>query len=135
MADRVFSTTDRVNWADIDAFGHVNNLAYLRYFQSARIAFCQAVGIAVQPDEPAPSFIVASTQCQYFKPLHFPNELMIETQVVELGSTSLHLRHELKDEQTNHCATGADVLVLFDYQSREKINISRELRSILERWM
>ena len=38
-----------VAWGDMDAFGHVNNTVYLRWFETARIAFFRAVDRSLEP--------------------------------------------------------------------------------------
>ena len=35
-----------VQWGDMDSFGHVNNVVYLRWFESARIAYGNRIGLA-----------------------------------------------------------------------------------------
>ena len=40
----------RVAWGDMDAFQHVNNTVYFRYFESARIAYREWFGVYLGPD-------------------------------------------------------------------------------------
>ena len=54
-----------VAWGDMDAFGHVNNVQYYRYIESARIAYFDALQVFTEDV----LTVVASSQCKYLKPV------------------------------------------------------------------
>ena len=65
-----------VAWGDMDAFGHVNNTVYLRWFESARIAFFERIDIdATRPEKVGP--ILASTTCDYLTPVAYPATVVV----------------------------------------------------------
>ncbi len=66
-----------VQWGDQDAFGHVNNTVYFRWFESARIAYFARIGLshALNADPIAP--ILASISCDYRRPITFPDTVQI----------------------------------------------------------
>ena len=71
-----------VRWGDMDAFQHVNNTVYFRWFECARIAYFQRVGFdggeSVGP-------ILAHTECRFRRPVAFPDTVVIRAGVVALG--------------------------------------------------
>jgi len=45
LADHPVVITWPVQWGDQDAFGHVNNVVYFRWMESARIAYFRQAGV------------------------------------------------------------------------------------------
>ena len=57
-----------VAWGDMDAFGHVNNTVYFRWFESGRMALFERIGIGSErPERVGP--ILASTSCEFLAPV------------------------------------------------------------------
>lgn len=71
----------KTRWTDNDAFGHVNNAVYYQYFDDAVNAHLMANGVTARR-------FVASSSCQYLKPLAYPQELEIGLQISRLGQSS-----------------------------------------------
>ncbi len=69
-----------VAWGDMDAFGHVNNVMYYRYVESARLAYIEHTGI-LSADVLT---VVASNQCKYLKPVLYSDQLKISARIEEL---------------------------------------------------
>ena len=61
----------QVAWGDMDAFGHVNNVIYYRYMESARIAYFDELNILSQDV----NTVVATNQCKYIKPMFYPDRV------------------------------------------------------------
>ena len=109
-----------VRWGDMDVFGHINNVHYFRYLESARIAYLQdALGLSLMAEE---SVILADIQCSFLHQLHYPAVLEIGTRVSRIGASSIRLASAIysKDKSTP-VATSTGVLVWFDrLQQRSK---------------
>ena len=75
-----------VQWGDMDSFGHVNNIVYLRWFESARIAYFEKAGILSQMPDIGP--IQARQVIDYRLPLTYPDRLLVSATVTKLGNTS-----------------------------------------------
>lgn len=65
-----------VAWGDMDAFGHVNNVIYYRYIESARICYLDVLNIFKLDI----NTVVASSQCKYLKPVFYPDQLILAPQ-------------------------------------------------------
>lgn len=120
-----------IDWSDIDAYQHVNNLAYFKYAQSARVALCAKAGIATSSATDKPGFMLASSECQFKAPLSFPGTIKVKSRITEIGNTSFQISHQILDNAEAVVADLKDTLVLFDFSKNTKASISNELREKL----
>jgi acyl-CoA thioester hydrolase len=121
----------RIDWAELDLFGHVNNVAFFRYMQAARVDFCDAAGLTSLNEADKLSFMVASSRCQFKKPLYYPGHVKINTRCDWTKNSSFQLSYILTGDDGRLLAEGQDVLVIFDHRKKIKVNISEALRSRL----
>lgn len=126
-----FNVVERIPvlWGDMDAFGHVNNARFFRWFESARIAHFQRVGIeTAQAAGIGP--ILAHTSCDFIAPVDFPNEVLVGARVTRMGTTSF--THEyvvtLAADPAQPVAQGTGVIVMYDYDTATKSPIPGDLR-------
>lgn len=127
----MFITTTKIDWSEMDLFGHVNNVAYFKYIQSARVHFLTEIGINSSNPKDLKSFVVAECTCNYLQPLYYPDEIKIQTSVVWIKNSSFQLQHFIFNSGNVLCANGKDVVVLFDYLKNEKMLVSDDIRKIL----
>lgn len=117
----------KIEWADLDLFGHVNNVAFFRYMQSARVNYCESIGLS-SVNELEPSFMVASSHCEFKKPLRYPGNISVLSKVGWIKNSSFKLEHQILNDQEAICAIGEDILVAYDHLNKTKLQISDELR-------
>lgn len=122
-----------VQWGDMDAFGHVNNVVYIQWFESARIdlmtVFRSEVSMAVGGVGP----ILASVQCDYKKQLHFPDTVHIGSKIGRIGRSSFDIQHAVYSAQLGQiAATGKSVTVLFDYETNRPVRIPAKLLAMFD---
>ncbi|MDO3665885.1 acyl-CoA thioesterase [Acinetobacter higginsii] len=114
-----------VAWGDMDAFGHVNNVQYYRYIESARIAYLMALNIFDQDI----LTVVASSQCKYLSPVFYPDVLHIGARIEELRNSAFRMHYVLWSEtQDQVVATGEAVMVCVDKLTSKKLNIPDTIR-------
>nr|WP_255450514.1 thioesterase family protein [Skermania sp. ID1734] len=121
-------------WADNDHYGHVNNVAYYSYFDTAVNAWLiDATGVDIR-QLPAIG-IVAETSCSYTKELSFPDMLRVGIAIDRLGSRSIVYRLAIFREGTELelAATGRFVHVYVDRQTRRPVPIPADIRTAAER--
>ncbi|MFO0978717.1 MAG: thioesterase family protein [Planctomycetaceae bacterium] len=129
-------TTLPVQWGDQDAFGHVNNVVYFRWFESARIDLLNACpsGVTMAGEGLGP--ILASIQCDYKKQLRFPDVISIGSRVTRIGRSSVDLGHSIISHQQGQViAEGRCVIVVFDYTNQRVTRIPDDLRAAFEHSM
>ena len=115
-----------VAWGDMDAFGHVNNVQYYRYIESARIAYLMVLNIF----ENDILTVVASSQCKYLRPVFYPDVLHIGARIEELRNSAFRMHYTLWSQAQNQVvATGEAVLVCVDKQTSQKVNIPELIRN------
>ena len=118
-----------VAWGDLDAFGHVNNTVYFRWFESARMVFFQRIGISPnRPEKAGP--IMATTSCDYLMPVEYPATVIVGARVQRIGNTSLVMENEATLQGTP-VARGTTVIVLIDYRTGEKVPVPDEMRAAI----
>lgn len=122
-----------VQWGEMDAMQHVNNLVYLRYFESSRIKyFVDYLKIGVSPD--GLGAILAEISCKYKFPLTYPDKIisgvrpMIETlddYSIQMHQIVVSLKHE------RIAAEGVAKIVFYDYNKGKKAIIPAHIKDAL----
>jgi acyl-CoA thioester hydrolase len=121
-----------IHWGEMDAFAHVNNARYFTWFESSRMAYCKAVGIAVRLGEPVAP-ILAAAHCDYLVPVVFPATVVVGARATRLGKTSITIDHGVwaVDAPQRLLARGTSVVVLLDYATGEKVRIPDTVRAAI----
>jgi acyl-CoA thioester hydrolase len=122
-----FVHTQRIDWADLDLFGHVNNVAFFRYVQAARVTYCEKIGLT-SLNESKLSFMVASSQCTFRRPLHFPGEIQVSVKCEWVKNSSFQLTYKLVNDREEMVAEAADVIVIYDHRLKQKAIADQRLR-------
>ena len=112
-----------VQWGEMDAFEHVNNIVYFRYFESARIAYFTKMGIFGDPSQHIGP-ILASTTCKFIYPLSYPDTIDATARVCEVGSDRFTMEYMVFSTQHQRLAAkGKGVIVSYDYREKRKAEL------------
>ena len=120
-------------WHDNDVYGHVNNVTYYSFFDSAVNTYLIEVGGLDIHNGNVVGFVVSSS-CDYFASIAFPERIEIGLRVGKLGNSSVQYElaiFKLGEEQA--CAAGRFVHVFVDRQSNRPVSIPESLRAALAR--
>ena len=120
-----------VAWAEQDLFGHLNNVVYLRYCENVRMFFLERTGLLARHREQGEGVILASTTCNFHKPVQWPQRITISTGCIAVGNTSFTLAYLLKNEAGDTVADATSVLVMYDYERGTKMPIPEEVRTAI----
>ncbi len=118
----------RIDWSEMDLFGHVNNVAYFKYIQASRVNYWEISGLSVLFTESKIGPILLSTDCQFIKPLFYPGNIVIECRIEFIKNTSFGIHHRILNDQNEVAAEAHDVIVTFDFNKNEKVPVSDEFR-------
>jgi acyl-CoA thioester hydrolase len=119
-----------VAWGDMDAFQHVNNAVYFRYFESARIAYFAKLGFDETMKRDGVGPILAATQCRFRMPLTYPDTVSVGTGISQLGEDRFVMRYAVwSHERQKIAAEGDGTVVSYDYRMNRKTPIPAEVRS------
>jgi acyl-CoA thioester hydrolase len=119
-------------WMDNDAYGHVNNVVYYSFFDTAVNRFLIDRGL-LRIDSSAVIGLVVETGCRYHRPLAFPDDLEVGIRVAHLGTSSV--RYELgvfREGDDLAAAEGHFVHVYVDRDTRAPTPLPADLRAALE---
>ncbi len=121
-----------VQWGDQDAFRHVNNAVFHRWFESARIAYWLRIGLHGRVDIDGLGPILASIRCDYRRPVTFPDSIRVGARVVRIGRTSLTIEHRVvAGSSALVAAEGTAVVVLYDYNGAAPRPVPGEIREAI----
>jgi acyl-CoA thioester hydrolase len=129
MANAPLIVSYDIDWVSLDLFGHVNNMAFFFYVQKARVTLCEGIGLTSLNEAGKLGFIVASSQCNFLKPLFYPGIVSVHGHIKTIGRSSFTLNYKLFNQTHELCATAEDVLVLYNYQQRLKVSIDESLNA------
>ena len=122
-----------VQWGDQDAFGHVNNTVYFRWFESARIAYGRQIGLAETGEGQKVGPILASITCHYRRQLTYPDTIHVGARITRIGRSSMTMEHRIISEVLGAVAAEGDsTLVTFDYLAQKSVSLPAHLRARIE---
>jgi len=122
-----------VAWGEMDAFGHVNNIVYFRYFESGRLDYFRNVGYLDHMKATGFGPILASTQCRFRAPLSYPDTVSVGTRVSEIGQDRFTMTYRVVSHSLDKLvAEGEGLIVSFNYNTSAKVPIPDSVRAQIE---
>src|SRR5579872_3532181 len=118
----------RIDWSEMDLFGHINNVAFMKYIQAARVNYWEKIKLTDLFSETKCGPMLASTGCTFLKPLHYPGNIVIQTRLEFIKTTSFGLHHHILNEKNEITTEGHDVIVLFDFKGNQKMPVPEGIR-------
>jgi acyl-CoA thioester hydrolase len=129
-----FVHIERVRFGDLDAMRHLNNVVFLRYFETARITYLRHLVPSHSPANPegdAFGLILAECHINYRAPVMYDEQVAIACSVSEVRRSSFRVPFEMRVGD-RVVAEGHGVLVGFDYHQQKAARLPDELRGRLE---
>lgn len=119
-------------WMDNDVYGHVNNVTYYSYFDTAANTFLiNHCGLDIHKGNII-GFVVSSG-CEYLAPIAFPDKIDVGVRVDRLGNSSVQYGIGIfKDGTEQVCAFGHFVHVFVDRISNKPVSIPEKMRKALK---
>ena len=141
--NKVSITKISVQWGEMDAFNHVNNVMYIRWCETARISLFREIwgetGINMKEilDGNGVGPILANFNINYKLPLTYPDEVTINTNVSQIGNTSFKLNQALFSKKSGNTlvADATSVVVMVNYISGDKFTLNQNIKSELEKFI
>ena len=129
LSEFSFITQMNVEWGDMDALQHVNNVEYFKYFQKARIAYFEKNSSEDLFVESRISTILASTQCKFIYPLKYPDTISIGARVDLMADQYFTMKYAvISHENQKLVAVGGAKVVMFDYDKNMKASVPQEVK-------
>ncbi|MFV0433249.1 MAG: acyl-CoA thioesterase [Leucobacter sp.] len=137
-----------LRWGDQDAYGHVNNVAFARFLEEARVrVFWLGSGREVTGmerhfrgvDPAGPKMLVANQQIEFLRVLEYSERpITVDLWIGRLGGSSLEVHYEVVDGAADERAVVARAvshIVIVDGVTMRPMRLSDEGRASVERWM
>lgn len=119
-----------VQWGDMDAMQHVNNIMYLRYMESSRIKFfTDVLKIGFSPD--GVGAILAEIHCKYKFPLTYPDTVIAASRILpdSMDEYSVKIQHTIVSiKHQRLAAEGIARIVFYDYLEKKKAMIPEAVK-------
>jgi len=121
-----------VFWGDMDAFRHVNNIVYFRYFESARIEYLERIGFRQEMENGGIGPILHSTQARFRRPIEWPDTVIVGARTTEVGDDRFTQEYRLVSRASGEVAAeGSAVLVAYDYPNAHKAALPPPVRAAI----
>lgn len=119
-------------WGDMDLLGHVNNVKFFVYDESARIAYFESL----MKDNPRfwkeEGMILANISCDFIAQLHHPAEVSFGLRIAKMGRSSLQtLGAAFSDGKLIAVTRG--IIVWFDYVNQKPVAVPEHVREIIRK--
>ncbi|HET8657291.1 MAG TPA: thioesterase family protein [Longimicrobiaceae bacterium] len=120
---------ESVSWAEMDAFRHVNNAVFFRYFEDARVEYLVRIGLGADPGPGGLGPILASTHCRFRRPVVYPDRLRVGARTAEVREDRFVMEYRVvSTAQETVAAEGGAVVVCYDYDSNAKAPLPAAVR-------
>ena len=120
-------------WGDEDSFGHVNNIIYLRWAETARVEYLMRVGLWNMMRGEGIGPIVAALSCDFRRPLEYRDQVRVGARVTSIGNTSFKMAHRIVS--VRHGVVAAEVqsaLVVLDYKCKKPVRVPDHVRKAIQ---
>jgi acyl-CoA thioester hydrolase len=122
-----------VIWGDADAFGHINNTVYFRYFEDARMAYFVKTGMLKIKETLNLGPILATTQCDFKLPLTYPDRIHIGCNATITGPKKVLMEYTVYSEQfSGIAATGSSLVIFYDYNNSCSCDIPEQVSTAIK---
>ncbi|UCG87424.1 MAG: acyl-CoA thioesterase [Gemmatimonadota bacterium] len=128
-----------VQWGELDAYGHVNNSVFFRYFESVRMVYLERCGFIESYNVDKIGAILRSTECTFRQPLYHPDDVIVGARVTALDEDRFAMAYVAVSVNTGQTVAEASaVVVSFDYENLTKaplpIAVREGVRALESEW-
>lgn len=125
-------TEEKVRYGDLDPFGHMNNTVFLRFFEQARIAYFQRVGLFGPQGRGDRNLTLAETTCRFLAEGRLDDRVRCGGRFTRLGNSSCEMEYRLERAAGGEVlAEGRAVLVYYDFAAKAPAPIPDALRGAI----
>ena len=118
-----------VQWGEMDAYDHVNNVVFFRHFESARIEYLEACGFVASYEEDRVGAILHSTDCRFRRPLRYPDTVLVGARAESVGEDRFVMGYRTVSlGQDAIAAEGTGTVVSYDYEAGTRTAIPETVR-------
>jgi len=132
LSDWPVTIEQDVVWGEMDAFAHVNNTVYFRYFESARMRYFETIGYVEHLLATQQGPILAKTECTFRAPLTYPDRLTIGCRTVALHGDRFLTEYTVWSKRLQTAAArGTGMIVSYDYANNTTCPLPVSIRDAI----
>jgi len=117
LSSRDFSTEIELRFADLDAYGHVNNATYFTFLETARVKVFNDNFVDFMNE--GIFFVVSHAECDYKKPIKLKDRVFIDFSIPAFGRVSFDILYQIHNGQGLVFSTAKTTMVCIDAQSHK----------------
>lgn len=129
-----FPVRQQVLWGEMDAFNHINNVIYFRYFETARVEFFNRTNLWQTYFDENIRIVVGKLECNYIREITHPAEIEISVGIKKIGNSSLTVHHIVKCNGAI-AAHGEGIIVATNPSTGKSTPWTGKLRSEFMKWL
>ncbi len=115
----------KLNWGDMDALQHINNVVYFRYFENIRIKYFETVGVIEEMEKTKVGPILGATECKFLLPLTYPDTITLGASVSQIREKRLTMQYVIYSQKLEKIAAeGSAEIIFVDFASSRSTIIS-----------
>jgi len=132
LKDYPIQLIENLSWSDMDAYDHINNAVFFRYFENARMLCFEQIGMNAYMQEHKLGPILATTQASYKAPLVYPDSISIGIKIGQIDEKKFLTEYAIYSHNTKAIACyGSGLVVYYDYNLNQSCAIPDEIRQRL----
>ncbi|BAJ04257.1 acyl-CoA thioesterase [Shewanella violacea] len=132
IAENPVYTEITVAWGEMDALQHVNNVAYFRYFETARINFFSQINLMDQLQATQVGPVLSDNNARYKRPVTFPDTLLVGVKISDIKADRFMMNYTVFSKAQAAITTlGSSQVVMFNFNTGKKATLAPELLDAL----
>lgn len=118
----------QLDWGDMDALNHINNVVYFRYFENVRIKYFECIGMMEEMEKTNAGPVLGATECKFLLPLTYPDTIILGASVSRAREKRLTMKYVIYSQKLKKVAAegGAEVVML-DFSNGRSTLISGKI--------
>ncbi len=130
-----FPIKQAVVWGEMDAWNHINNVIYFRYFETGRVEFFNKSHLWKLFIDENVRIVVVKLECNYIKEIIHPEDIEIAVAIKKIGNSSISVHHKIVNSKDEICAHGEGVIAGTNPATGKSIPWTDKLRTEMEKWL
>ncbi|NNF24483.1 MAG: acyl-CoA thioesterase [Rhodobacteraceae bacterium] len=127
-----YGIADMVRFYELDALNHVNNVAYLRWFETVRVRYMIDYGVSdFSHGADTPQLVVRAATAEYLKPMFQNERYVVTARTAQMRSASFTMEYAVFAGDLR--ATGTAVVVMMTPDGGAKMPLPQQVRDTFVR--
>lgn len=124
----------QLEWGDMDALNHINNVVYFRYFENVRMKYFERIGVMEEMEKTKVAPILGATECKFLLPLTYPDTITLGASVSQVREKRLTMEYVIFSQKSKEIAAegGAEV-VFVDFSSGRSALVSETILAAIKK--